>query len=157
MINSPIFLHYLLVFPQHWIVHLLEVYAVEVLAVDFAYQKHEPCGWCSVAPREQFKSLERSRVLKRLDEEPVWSLVCFFIQKHYRGQGLGEKLIRGAVEFVKSQGGHIIEAYPTPPREKKLPPVSSFMGIPKIFERVGFQEVHRPSSRKIIMRYYITP
>ncbi len=120
-----------------------------------AYRDDEPCGWCSVAPREHFKSLERSRVLKRIDNKPVWSLVCFFIHRKYRGQGLGEKLIRGAIEFVRSEGGRIIEAYPTPSRENKLPPVLSFMGIQNTLEEVGFKEVHRPSPSKIIMRYYI--
>src|SRR4030042_48278 len=43
----------------------------------------EPAGWCSVAPREDFPVLERSRVLKRLDDEPVWSIVCFFIHKRF--------------------------------------------------------------------------
>ncbi len=121
-----------------------------------AYCNNEPCGWCSVAPREHFSSLKRSRVLKRIDEKNVWSIVCFFIQRKYRGQGLAEKLIQGAIEYVKSQGGHIIEAYPTPSRETKLPPVLSFMGIQKILERIGFKEVHRPSQSKIIMRYYMS-
>lgn len=120
-----------------------------------AYRNNEPCGWCSVASREHFQRLERSRVLKRINDEPVWSMVCFFVHRKYRDHGLGEKLIRGAIEFVKSRGGHIIEAYPTPSRENKLPPVLSFMGIQKILERIGFKEVHRPSQSKIIMRYYI--
>jgi GNAT superfamily N-acetyltransferase len=119
------------------------------------YQSDVPCGWCSVAPREHYRSLERSRVLKRIDNEEVWSVVCFFIDKKFRGAGLGEKLIYGAIEFVKANGGKIIEAYPTASREKELPPVSSFMGIPKIFKQVGFREVHRPSASKVIMRYYI--
>ena len=120
-----------------------------------AFDNDEPCGWCSIAPRQQFATLERSRVLKRIDDREVWSLVCFFIHKHYRNRGVGEKLIRGAVEYVKSQGGRIIEAYPTAIRKENAPPVSSYMGIPKIFERVGFKEVRRPSPSKIIMRYLI--
>jgi len=120
-----------------------------------AYHNDEPCGWCSVAPREDFGSLERSRVLKRVDEEKVWSIVCFFIHKTYRSKNLGQKLIAGAIEYVKLQGGKIIEAYPTNIRSAKVPPVSSFMGIPKIFERAGFQEISRPSKSKIIMRCYI--
>ena len=46
-----------------------------------AYHEGEPCGWCSVAPREHYGSLERSRVLKRIDDQKVWSLVCFFIKE----------------------------------------------------------------------------
>jgi len=59
------------------------------------YSEGEPCGWCSVAPREDFGSLERSRVLKRIDNKNVWSLVCFFIDKKYRGKNLGYTLILG--------------------------------------------------------------
>ena len=46
-----------------------------------AYWRGEPVAWCSVAPREKFPVLDRSRVLKRVDETPVWSIVCFFVEK----------------------------------------------------------------------------
>ena len=120
-----------------------------------AYKDDQPCGWCSVAPREHYTSLERSRVLKRIDDQPVWSMVCFFINKNYRGMGIGEKLILGSIEFVKSQNGKIIEAYPTNIYKENMSPVSTFTGIPKIFEKLGFKEISRPSKSKIIMRYYI--
>jgi GNAT superfamily N-acetyltransferase len=77
-----------------------------------AYSGREPVGWCSVAPREDFPSLERSTVLKRLDDKPVWSIVCFYIARGYRGKGVGEGLIGAAVAYVKRRGGKIVEAYP---------------------------------------------
>ncbi len=49
-----------------------------------AYDNERPVGWCSVAPREDFPVLENSKVLQRLDDKPVWSVVCFFINKDYR-------------------------------------------------------------------------
>lgn len=120
-----------------------------------AYRDGKPIGWCSVAPREQFGVLERSRILKRLDDQPVWSIVCFYIHKDYRGQAVGEKLIRGAIKYVKSCGGKIIEAYPTLARGRNLAPVSSFVGLPHVFKKVGFTECKRPSASRVIMRYYI--
>ncbi|RPJ41620.1 MAG: GNAT family N-acetyltransferase [Candidatus Latescibacterota bacterium] len=117
-----------------------------------AYADGKAVGWCAVAPREEFASLERSRVLKRLDDEPVWSIVCFFIAKGWRGRGVGEALARGAIRHAKSRGGKILEAYPTHPRGKELPPVSSFMGLPSLFEKVGFTQVARPSEAKVILR-----
>jgi GNAT superfamily N-acetyltransferase len=120
-----------------------------------AYTDGQPCGWCSVAPRENYGSLQRSRVLKPIDDQNVWSIVCFFIHKEHKGKNLSLRLIQGAIEYVKSQGGKIIEAYPTLLKSDKAPPVSSFMGIPKIFQKAGFEEVHRPSPSKMIMRYYI--
>jgi GNAT superfamily N-acetyltransferase len=120
-----------------------------------AYHQGQPVGWCSVAPREQYGALERSPVLKRLDDTSVWSLVCFFVADGYRGQKIAESLIQAAVEYVRSQGGQVVEAYPTQSGDGRLPPVSSFMGVPAIFERAGFVEYARPSERKVIMRYYM--
>ena len=121
-----------------------------------AYIDDQPMGWCSVAPREDYGSLERSRILKRIDNKQVWSIVCFFINKQHRGKRLGLSLIKGAIQYVSDQGGKILEAYPTVVRGKELPPVSSFMGIPKIFEEAGFKEEARPSEAKMIMRYNIS-
>jgi GNAT superfamily N-acetyltransferase len=112
-------------------------------------------GWCSVAPRSSFGSLNRSPVLKKIDDTPVWSIVCFYIDKSQRGKGLTLALIQAAVEYVRSQGGKVLEAYPTVVREKRLPPVSSFMGLPTVFEQAGFIEIARPSRSKVIMRYTI--
>jgi GNAT superfamily N-acetyltransferase len=120
-----------------------------------AYSEGRAVGWCSVATREQYGSLERSPVLKRLDDMPVWSIVCLFVAKDFRGKGVGEALVRGAVEYVKSRGGKVVEAYPTVPREGRLTPVSIFMGTPAMFERAGFVECARPSTRKVVMRYFV--
>jgi GNAT superfamily N-acetyltransferase len=121
-----------------------------------AYHGGEPVGWCSVAPREQYGALERSRVLKRLDDRPVWSIVCFFVAGEYRGQGVAEALIQAAVEYVRRQGGTVVEAYPTQPKAERLPSVSSFMGMPAMFERAGFVECARPSASRVVMRYDLT-
>lgn len=117
-----------------------------------AYLGTEPVGWCAVAPREEFSSLERSPVLKRLDDQPVWSIVCFYVAKGFRGQGIAEALIGGALDFVRSRGGTTVEAYPTPPKEAPLAPVSSYMGLPAMFTRAGFVECARPSRSKRVMR-----
>jgi GNAT superfamily N-acetyltransferase len=120
-----------------------------------AYAGAEVAGWISVAPREHFGSLERSRTLKRIDDKPVWSIVCFFVGKAYRGRGIAVPLIRAAVRYAGSRGAKIVEAYPTVPRKAKKTPVSVFMGVPLMFRRAGFVECARPSARKVIMRYII--
>ncbi|MFN8474883.1 MAG: GNAT family N-acetyltransferase [Anaerolineae bacterium] len=120
-----------------------------------AYADRKAVGWCSVAPRESYAALERSRTLKRRDDAPVWSIVCFYVAKGYRGAGVAEALAGAAVEYVRERGGAVVEAYPTVPRTGSLPPVSSYMGVPSLFERVGFVEVARPSASRAIMRYTI--
>lgn len=130
------------------------VHSGEVPGV-LAYLGDEPIGWCSVARRESYASLNRSPVLKPLDQRPVWSIVCFYVAKGYRGQRITGALIRAAIDYVKEQGGKVVEAYPTIPRGRRLPPVSSFMGTPSVFEQEGFVECARPSKSRMIMRYYV--
>jgi GNAT superfamily N-acetyltransferase len=120
-----------------------------------AYAAGEPAGWISVAPREKYPSLERSRTLKRIDERKVWSIVCFFVGREYRGKGIALPLIRAAVAYAKRKGAKVVEAYPTLPGKDRLAPVSVYMGVPSVFKRAGFVECARPSKRKAIMRYII--
>jgi len=54
---------------------------------------------------------------------------------------------------VREQGGGVIEAYPKPPKAQRLPPVSSYTGLPALFRRAGFVECGRPSKNRVIMRY----
>lgn len=117
-----------------------------------AYYGRNPIGWCSIAPRTQYGSLERSPVLKRIDNEPVWSIVCFYVHKEFRRQGIMGALIDGAVDYAAQKGARIIEAYPTISRGKVLSPVSSFMGLPEIFYNHGFELVAEPSKSRLIMR-----
>ena len=120
-----------------------------------AYTYGQPIAWCSIAPREAFPVLERSRTLKRVDDKPVWSIVCFFIAKPFRRQGLMIKLLRAAIEYAREHGAHIVEGYPVEPKHSNLPDVSSFTGITSAFDEAGFVEVLRRSEHRPIMRYFL--
>lgn len=117
------------------------------------YSDGKAIAWCSIAPRADYDSLNRSHVLKPLDDTPVWSLVCLFVARSHRRKGLITNVIKSALDYARNLGAVVVEAYPTAPRGKRLPPVSSFMGIPSMFEKAGFVEVSRPSESKVIMRY----
>jgi len=121
-----------------------------------AYDKGEPIAWCSVAPRETYGSLERSRTLKRVDDKPVWSVVCFFTAKPYRNKGLTVKLLRASIDYVKTKGGKILEGYPVDPQKDRLPDPFAYTGLPHSFLKAGFTEVLRRSKTRPIMRYVIT-
>ncbi len=120
-----------------------------------AYAGAQPVGWCSVAPRQSFPVLERSRILKEVDDTPVWSVVCFFIDKDYRNTGVSTKLLKAAVEFVKKQGGKVLEGYPVEPKKDRYPPVFAYTGFFSTFQEAGFSEVVRRSETRPIMRFFI--
>lgn len=120
-----------------------------------AYVGDIPIGWCAVAPREVYKRLEGSRVLKRIDDKPVWSISCLFIAKVFRRKGISTELIKGAIEYAKLNGANIVEAYPVVPYDNDVPDAFLWTGVPAVFEAAGFTEVKRRSKWKLMMRYYI--
>ena len=121
-----------------------------------AYADGKPAGWCAVAPRSEYVRLEKSRVLKPVDEKPVWSIVCFFIQKEFRYKGLSKQLLKSAVDFALSNGARIVEGYPVESKGKKIPDVFAWTGFSRTFVKAGFKEVERRSEVRPIMRYYKT-
>lgn len=120
-----------------------------------AYEGKEPIGWCSVAPREEFIRLEKSRVLQPIDDKPVWSVSCLFIAKSYRKKGISSQLLEAAVKFAEKKGAKIVEGYPTYPYGDNTPAAFAWTGIPSAFEKAGFEEAGRRSKARPIMRYYI--
>ena len=115
----------------------------------------QPIAWCAFAPREDFIKLENSRVHKRIDDEPVWSIPCFFIDKNFRRQGISVELLNAVVRYAKEQNIKIIEAYPTIPTKKELPDTFAWIGLYKSFERAGFEIVDRTSKSRPMVRYYV--
>jgi GNAT superfamily N-acetyltransferase len=114
-----------------------------------AYQQGKPVGWCSIAPRETYPLLESSTTLKRMDDLPTWSVVCFFIAPGLRGQGLAVKLLQAAVAYAVSQGATIIEGYPVEPDQSYR-----FMGSPAVFEQAGFRQVGIAKNGRKIVRFF---
>jgi GNAT superfamily N-acetyltransferase len=120
-----------------------------------AYANGQPIAWCSVGPREDYTRLERSRNFKRVDEKPVWSVVCFFVAKPFRGKGITVKLLEAAVNYARQRGGKIIEGYPLEPKKGRLPDPFVYTGLVSTFRKADFSEVLRRSETRPIMRYVI--
>ena len=112
-------------------------------------------AWCSVAPRESFPALGRSRILKKVDDQAVWSISCFFIHKDYRKQGLSVRILEAAVDYVRKQGGKIVEGYPVEPKKGKTADVFAWTGLVSLFKKTGFVECARRSETRPIMRFFI--
>lgn len=117
------------------------------------YRRGEPIGWCAVAPRDSYRALERFRALPRLDDQPVWSVVCFFVDSTVRRSGVTLVLLRAAVEFAFSRAAQIVEGYPVEPG----PRLYTYMGSPATFHAAGFVDVTPAGQARTVMRYTATP
>ena len=119
-----------------------------------AYQGNETAGWCAVEPRESYSRLGRAKVLAPVDDQPVWSITCFYIGKQYRRKGLMRGLLNAAIDWAISNGAHIIESYPFD-TQQGVRSSAAYMGVIPVYLENGFVEVMRRSPRRPIMRKYL--
>lgn len=115
------------------------------------YRGKVPVGWVSIGPREEFARLKRSSVMKPVDEQPVWSIVCFVVPAEHRGQGVAQALLKGAVAYAKENGASLVEAYPV---DKPARSNDDFMwfGAKSMYDKAGFQEVARRKPQRPVVR-----
>jgi len=106
------------------------------------YNNSEAIAWCSIAPRESYRELSGDNSLTK-----VWSLVCFFIKREYRKQGITEELIKQALQFAKENGAEYVEAYPVDPES----PSYRFMGFKPMFDKQNFEFKHKAGERRYVM------
>ena len=112
------------------------------------YRKVGPVG---IGPREDYRRLERSRVMKAVDDTPVWSIVCTYVAKAYRGKGYQHKLLAGAIDYARDQGVGMLESYPVDKPERSHDDFM-FFGSRSLYARAGFKEVVRRSPTRLVMR-----
>lgn len=116
-----------------------------------AYVDGEPAGWCSIDRRQNYRMLERSRRFPPVDDQPVWTIMCFVIRKGFRRRGLMSELLQGAIAHVRERGGRIIEGYPVEPGGN-LKSFEGYTGIVSTFQRAGFCPAHPAVSGRPVMR-----
>ncbi len=109
-------------------------------------------GWCQLAPRDALPWLDRARLLKRVDDVPVWSLSCFYVRKAYRKQGVTSALIVAALKAAKRAKAPALEAYPVDTDEPKSTS-NLFTGTASTFARAGFKTVARHMPHRPMMRH----
>jgi len=102
-----------------------------------AYDGDEVVGWAAVAPRSELP-FARSRKIPHVDDLPVWSVWCLRVRPGHRGHGISHHLLRGAVDYARSQGAPAVEGYPTDNGDAKVDLTMAYVGTRALFEAAGF-------------------
>jgi len=108
------------------------------------YADGVPVAWCSVAPRAGFRGL----AVVGKQEDPVWSVTCFFVRRELRGSGVSRQLLRAAIAEARAAGATALEAYSVDPES----PSYRFGGFLSLYQREGFRELGLLGSRRHVMR-----
>jgi GNAT superfamily N-acetyltransferase len=118
--------------------HVSENVPIGILVYDGSV----PVGWCSVAPASSLRALHAAH--ESTPYGSVWAIICFFVPRSHRGQGVTKALIEGAISYAKTQGASHIEAYPVDSDSTSY----RFMGFPGMFEEAGFEYVGMAGSKR---------
>ena len=136
---------------------LREQLADEPPAGMLAYVDGEVAGWCGFGPRPRLPRLERSKTIPKVDDQPVWSVLCFNVRVGYRRRGVAAALLEGVVDYARRSGAPGVEAYPIDPDGGRVDVSFGYVGVTPMFERLGFERIvetaaHSDRRPRILMR-----
>jgi GNAT superfamily N-acetyltransferase len=122
-----------------------------------AYRDGRAIGWVALAPRTDYARLTTSKILKPVDDTPVWSIVCFVVSKDARRSGVAHALLAAAIAYAADHGATVLEAYPVSSERGRVSPADAYHGTQSMFERAGFSVVevrqwNAASPKRPIMR-----
>lgn len=107
-------------------------------------------GWCSVAPRAEYRRLATAVVGRGGKDEPGrWAVPCFYVRPGLRRRGLTDALLEAACAHARKHGASVIEGYPTSSERAGAPDL--YVGTRNLFERHGFVVVREPTANRTVM------
>jgi GNAT superfamily N-acetyltransferase len=94
--------------------------------------------------------------MKPVDDQEVWSVVCTYVAREFRGRGLQHRLLAAALDHARDHGVRLVEAYPVD-KEQRSHDDFMFFGSRSLYEKAGFTEVVRRSPTRVVMRRRLRP
>jgi ribosomal protein S18 acetylase RimI-like enzyme len=107
------------------------------------YEDGRAIAWISLGPREDYERLAYSKILAPVDDQPVWSIVCFVVSKRARGRGVAASMLQAGIAYAREHGATMLEAYPAETHDRRVPAADIYQGTLSLFERAGFEVVER--------------
>jgi len=112
-----------------------------------AYADGSPVGWIAIAPREEYAVLLRSPQYRPRDEdEAVWSVTCFTVDRDARQAGVAGALLDAAVVQARDHGAACVEGY------AHSKDARDYMGSRDLFLAHGFGPYRDAGKRTIVRR-----
>lgn len=117
------------------------------------YLNDEPVGWVAVGDRSEYPRMQRSAVMRPVDDAAAWVISCLYVSAPHRRSRLHIPMIHAACEFAAGYDLRAVDAYPVdPPEGKRVGADNAMTGIASAFRAAGFTELARPKPDRPLMR-----
>ena len=94
------------------------------------------------------------RIMRAVDDKPVWSIVCSFVGRDFRGRGVQRRLLSAAIDFARDEGVRTLEAYPVD-KPGRTADSNLWFGTKSMFDAAGFEEVARRKPERPVVRLHV--
>lgn len=104
------------------------------------YDGENAVGWCQFGPTAELPRIKLKKDYQNgLEDLPDWRITCFFVDREYRGKGVADAALAGALEEIARLGGGVVESYPEDTEERKVSGSFLYNATLGLFERHGFE------------------
>lgn len=107
------------------------------------YDNGTVIGWCNVNQKNHFPKFS-----DRQEANDILSVVCFVIQKEYRGKGIAYKILEEIIGDAQKEGIKIVEAYPN---RRARSAFGNYHGSYKMYAKYGF--IEDTTQRNAVRKY----
>ena len=116
------------------------------------YDDDECVGWCQFGSPAELPRIHNQKAYLAVEPVlPQWRITCFFVGKGYRGKGVANAALHGAVAQIKALGGGRIEGYPENTQGRKASAAFLFNGTLSAFEKAGFKPSRQIGKHKWVV------
>lgn len=125
------------------------------------YADGTPVAWCSIEPRSATTRLVRSKLIRPIDDLPVWSIICTVVRGGHRKRGYTTAVLEGAAAHAARHKAPAVESYPVDPGSGRIDLTMAFVGTRAMYEAAGFRVVGRTDAvasklPRLVMRRDLT-
>lgn len=114
-------------------------------------------GWCQFGPPEKLPRIKNRKAYLATDPPiPDWRITCFFSGKGYRGKGVANIALDGALQEIAQLGGGRVEGYPEDTEGRKVSGSFLFNGALSMFEQQGFERTRLIGKHKWVVTRTVT-
>lgn len=109
----------------------------------------QPVAWCAAGPKTEMANLPRILKGEHTETEGIGSIFCFVVAPPYRRQGVAQRLLDAACDYLRGFGLRLAEAYPS---EDPAGDAEAYHGPLEMYLQAGFHVHARSGSRAIVRR-----
>lgn len=122
------------------------------------FRGDECLGWCQYGTPDELPEIKSRRRYERgLATPPDWRVTCFFTGKGWRGRGVADAALGGALAEIARQGGGTVEGYPEETDDRRVAGSFLHTGPMAAFEKHGFTRTRPISPHRWVVTRVVTP